>query len=52
MTAHSGKFLPRPRPETEAWWVNCRDHKLMIQHCSQCRSVSVLSKNCVLKLLE
>jgi hypothetical protein len=36
MTDHAGKFLPRPRPETTAWWANCRDHKLMIQHCSQC----------------
>ena len=36
MTDHSGKFLPTPRPETAAWWASCRDHKLMIQHCSQC----------------
>ena len=36
MTAHSGKFMPRPRPETAAWWEGCRGHKLMIQRCSQC----------------
>lgn len=36
MTAHTGKFLPRPRPETASWWESCRAHKLMIQHCSQC----------------
>lgn len=36
MTVHSGKFMPRPRPETAVWWESCRDHKLMIQRCSQC----------------
>ncbi len=36
MTDHSGKFLPRPRPETAAWWQSCRQHKLMIQRCSGC----------------
>jgi len=36
MTDHSGKFLPLPRPETAVWWENCRDHKLMIQCCSDC----------------
>jgi uncharacterized OB-fold protein len=36
MTKHSGKFIPRPRPETKAWWDACRGHKLMVQHCLQC----------------
>ncbi len=36
MTDHSGKFLPRPRPETAAWWQSCREHKLNIQRCSGC----------------
>jgi len=36
MTAHSGKFMPRPRPETAAWWEGCRGHMLMIQRCAQC----------------
>ena len=36
MTAHAGKFLPRPRPETEVWWESCREHELMIQRCSKC----------------
>jgi uncharacterized OB-fold protein len=36
MTDHSGKFLPRPRPETAAWWQSCRERKLMIQRCSEC----------------
>jgi uncharacterized OB-fold protein len=38
MTGHAGKFLPRPRPETAAWWESCREHKLMIQRCSKCRA--------------
>ena len=36
MTGHNEKFLPVPRPETEAWWDNCRNHKLTLQHCSDC----------------
>ena len=36
MTDHSGKFIPRPRPETAAWWQSCQEHKLMIQRCSEC----------------
>lgn len=36
MTDHSGKFLPRPKPETAAWWQSCREHNLMIQRCSGC----------------
>ena len=36
MTDHSGKFMPRSRPETAAWWEACREEKLMIQRCSQC----------------
>jgi len=38
MKDHSGKFLPRPRPETAAWWESCREHRLMIQQCSQCEA--------------
>jgi len=36
MTDHSGKFMPRSRPETASWWEACRQEKLMIQRCSQC----------------
>ena len=36
MTDHSGKFLPRPGPETQAWWRSCKEHRLMIQRCARC----------------
>jgi len=36
MTDHSGKFMPRSRPETASWGEACREEKLMIQRCSQC----------------
>lgn len=30
------KNLPRPTPETEAYWQGCKDHKLLIQSCGNC----------------
>ena len=36
MTGHSGKFLPRPTPETAEWWDACRNHELLVQKCSDC----------------
>jgi uncharacterized OB-fold protein len=36
MIPGEGKFMPRPRPETAAWWQSCSKHKLMIQRCSSC----------------
>lgn len=56
MTAHSEKFMPRPRPETEAWWAACRESKLMIQHCSQCGAFQfyprILCSSCMSEQLE
>jgi len=31
-----GKFIPRPGPQTQAWWDGCRRHKLLIQRCLTC----------------
>ena len=36
MTNLSGRNLPRPTPETAAYWEGCRKGKLMIQRCSSC----------------
>ena len=36
MTKASQKFLPRPNPETAAYWEGCRKHELLIQRCTQC----------------
>ena len=36
MIDHSGKIFPRPSPETAVYWEACRNHKLMIQKCSNC----------------
>lgn len=56
MTARSEKFIPRPRPETEAWWEACREYKLMIQHCSQCGAFQfyprILCSSCMSEQLE
>ncbi len=30
------KHLPRPTPETEAWWEGCRKHELLLQRCVDC----------------
>ena len=30
------KNLPRPTPDTQAYWDGCRDEKLFIQHCTRC----------------
>jgi hypothetical protein len=32
----SGKFFPRPTPETAVYWQGCHDHTLLIQHCKAC----------------
>lgn len=36
MTDPGQKFIPRPRPETAAWWEGCRHHELLIQSCTKC----------------
>jgi len=36
MTDLSGRNLPRPTPETAAYWEGCRQGKLMIQRCGSC----------------
>lgn len=30
------KNLPKPTPETEAYWQGCKDQKLLIQTCDDC----------------
>ncbi len=37
MTIAPAKHFPRPTPETEAFWQGCRDHKLLLQRCTQCK---------------
>ena len=36
MAGSSQKFIPRPKPETAAWWDGCRHHELLIQSCTTC----------------
>lgn len=36
MSAHDGKFLPRPTPETSIFWSGCQNHQLLIQRCTAC----------------
>ena len=36
MTGPGQKFIPRPKPETAAWWEGCRKHQLLIQSCTKC----------------
>jgi uncharacterized OB-fold protein len=36
MTGTGQKFIPRPTPETAAWWEGCRKGELLIQSCTQC----------------
>lgn len=36
MTDSSTRLLPRPTPETAAWWDGCREHRLLLQHCRDC----------------
>lgn len=38
MSGHEGKFLPRSKPGTEAYWAACRRHEFVIQRCSECGS--------------
>ena len=33
---HSGKIFPRPTVETKRYWEECKKHKVLIQHCSNC----------------
>jgi uncharacterized OB-fold protein len=51
MTDHSGKFMPRSKPETAAWWEACRQEKLMIQRCDQCGNLQfyprIICSNCM-----
>jgi len=34
--AVNSRNLPRPTPETQAYWEGCRQHQLLIQRCSEC----------------
>jgi len=36
MTKAQEKNLPRPTPETAAYWEGCRQHELLIQRCTHC----------------
>lgn len=36
MTDPRGRHLPRPTPETAAFWDGCRERRLMIQRCGAC----------------
>jgi hypothetical protein len=36
MDVHADKFLPRPTPESAPFWQGCKEHKLLLQHCSGC----------------
>lgn len=36
MSTHEGKNLPRPTPETQAYWDAAKDHRLVIQLCADC----------------
>ena len=38
MNGHADKFLPRPTPESAPFWQGCKDHKLLLQHCSGCEA--------------
>jgi len=33
----TGRNVPRPTAETAPYWEGCRDQKLLIQRCSECR---------------
>lgn len=36
MDVQTGKFLPRPTPESAPFWEGCREHRLMLQRCMSC----------------
>ena len=36
MSDHEGKNLPRPTPETQAYWDATKEHRLLIQQCGDC----------------
>ena len=36
MTTYA-KFVPRPTPETQAYWDGLRQHRLMLQRCNVCQ---------------
>jgi uncharacterized OB-fold protein len=38
MSTHEGKNLPRPTPETQAYWDAAKDHRLLIQQCGDCNT--------------
>ena len=56
MTGHTGKFLPQPKPGTEAYWDACRRHEFVIQRCSDCGSHQfyprILCTNCSSRAVE
>jgi uncharacterized OB-fold protein len=39
MSSAAQKFIPRPNPETTAWWEACRRHELLVQRCTKCGQV-------------
>jgi uncharacterized OB-fold protein len=38
MSDHDGKNLPRPTPETQAYWDAAKEHRLLIQQCGDCNA--------------
>ncbi len=50
------KTQPRPTPETEPYWQGCKEHKLLIQSCSDCGHVQFYPRcvctKCVSKNLD
>ena len=45
------KTQPRPTPETEAYWQGCKEHKLLIQSCSDCGHVQFYPRSLCTKCM-
>ena len=52
MVDHLQKNFPVPTKETAAYWDGCRNHKLLIQQCTKCGTISVFSSNHLYRLHE
>jgi uncharacterized OB-fold protein len=56
MSSAAQKFIPRPNPETTAWWEACRRHELLVQRCTKCGQVQfyprIICGNCTSDRLE
>ncbi len=56
MNSQMDKFLPRPTPESVPFWQGCRDHKLLLQYCTDCGKHQfyprVICANCMSEQLE